>query len=249
MKVTVPLLLIFFLHIGALAQDKPKNSNETHLTLPDKFTIGAYGEINYNQGLSSDVLNNGELDVQRLVLLTGYKFNDKVKLFTEIEFEHVKEVFVEQAFIDYSLGNGISARAGLLLTPHGIINEYHEPTTFNGVERPFIENNVIPTTWREIGAGINGQLPSASSSFQAYVMNGFNSYNGSGKLGGSKGIRGGRQKGAQSFSSSPNLALDYNYYGIKGLNIGASGYFGKTSSTMYNGIDKSNNALIAQWWV
>ncbi len=33
-----------------------------------KVTIGAYGEINYNQPEG----DNGELDVQRLVLLLGY---------------------------------------------------------------------------------------------------------------------------------------------------------------------------------
>ena len=39
-------------------------------------TLGAYGELTYNQPEG----DNGELDVQRLVLLVGYKFNEKRNL-------------------------------------------------------------------------------------------------------------------------------------------------------------------------
>ena len=41
-------------------------------------TVGAYGEVTYNQPESL----NGELDVQRLVLLFGYKFSDKAQFVT-----------------------------------------------------------------------------------------------------------------------------------------------------------------------
>ena len=67
--------------------------------IPQGVTLGGYGEILYNQPDNA----NGELDVQRLVLLFGYKFDERVQFITEIEFEHVKEVYVEQAFINYNL--------------------------------------------------------------------------------------------------------------------------------------------------
>ena len=38
----------------------------------------------------------------------------------------------------------------------GIQNLYHEPPTFNGVERTNVDKYIVPTTWREIGVGING---------------------------------------------------------------------------------------------
>ena len=44
-----------------------------------------------------------------------------------------------------------------MLIPMGIVNEYHEPTTFNGVERPSIDGKIIPSTWREIGLGLYGK--------------------------------------------------------------------------------------------
>lgn len=189
-------------------------------------TVGGYGEITYNQPEG----NNGELDVQRLVLLFGYKFNDKVQFVTEVELEHVEEVFVEQAFLQYTLSDNINLRGGLMLVPMGIVNEYHEPTTFNGVERPSIDGSIVPTTWREIGFGVAGKFDDASLRYQAYVFNGFASVNGSSVLGGSNGLRNGRQKGIQSTINSPNFAAKLDYYGLPGLRLGLSGYFGRTQA-------------------
>ena len=94
-----------------------------------------------------------------------------------IEMEHVKEIYVEQAFLNYGVSDNFSIKGGLLLVPMGIINEYHEPTTYNGVERPSLNNKLVPTTWREMGIGATGRINSMSLKYQAYIMNGFVSYN------------------------------------------------------------------------
>ena len=189
-------------------------------------TVGGYGEILYNQPEG----DNGELDVQRLVLLFGYKFNDRTQFVTEIEFEHVNEVFVEQAFLQYSLNDNVNLRAGLMLIPMGIINEYHEPTTFNGVERPSIDGSIVPTTWREIGVGVSGRFDNASLRYQAYVFNGFASVNETKVLGGASGLRNGRQKGIQSTVNKPTFSAKLDHYGIPGLRLGLSGYVGRTQA-------------------
>lgn len=195
-------------------------------------TVGAYGELTYNQ---PEALN-GELDVQRLVLLFGYKFNDKTQFVTEVEFEHVEEVFIEQAFINYNVAPNVNLRGGLMLVPFGIINEFHEPTTFNGVERPALDNVIVPTTWREIGFGVSGRFNELSLGYQAYVFNGFKStsFDGNGgvngALKGSNGLRSGRQKAIQSTIDSPTLSMKFDYYGIPGLRLGLSGYFGDTQA-------------------
>ena len=195
-------------------------------------TVGAYGELTYNQPEAA----NGELDVQRLVLLFGYKFNDKTQFVTELEMEHTVEVFVEQAFVNYNVGQNVSLRGGLMLVPFGIINEFHEPTTFNGVERPSVDNVIIPTTWRELGVGVTGRFNDLSLGYQAYIFNGFKStsFDGSGgvngALQGSNGLRGGRQKAIQSTVDSPTLSVKFDYYGIPGLRLGLSGYFGDTQA-------------------
>ncbi|CAM1346900.1 porin [Tenacibaculum crassostreae] len=201
------------------------------------LTVGGYAEAHYNRATGE----NAKLDVHRLVMLFGYKFNERTQFVTEIEFEHVKEVYVEQAFLQYTVADNVNLRAGLMLVPMGIVNEYHEPTTFNGVERPSMDKSIIPSTWRELGLGVSGKWDAASLRYQAYMFNGFNSgtYDGgaadvadrfTAKLGGKDGLRGGRQKGAESMMNNINFSGKLDYYGLPGLRLGLSGYFGRTQS-------------------
>lgn len=209
------------------------NSAQTQLAnLANQSTglsIGGYAEITYNNLEGSNT--PAELDVQRLVMLFAYKFDERTQFVTEIEYEHVEEVFVEQAFLNYNLSDGLNVRGGLMLVPMGIINEYHEPTTFNGVERPSLDNKLVPTTWREIGLGLSGRFNSASIRYQAYLMTGSLSYNGDYILRGSDGLRKGRQKGIKSVGSDVNFAAKVEYYGLPGLKLGLSAYFGNTQTT------------------
>ncbi|MBE0423666.1 MAG: hypothetical protein IBX66_06975, partial [Lutibacter sp.] len=209
-----------------------ENSNESTQNLGTKISegvsIGGYAQIDYNE---PDGSAPGKLDVHRMVMFLGYKFNDKVSFMSEIEYEHVSELYVEQAYLKYKANENFNVLAGLMLVPMGIINEFHEPTTFYGVERPNVDNYIVPTTWREIGVGISGKLDNASLKYQAYLFNGFKSYAaGEGILRGTDGFRKGRQKGAESVVNSPNLSAKLDYYGITGLRLGLSGYFGKTQT-------------------
>lgn len=249
MKKIIASSLFILISIFALSQNDNQsstylNSAEKLLATEGNLLIGGYGEVHYNQPLSSDQRENGKLDVHRVVMLFGYNFDDRTSFVTEIEYEHVKEVYIEQAFMQYKLNKYMNLRAGLLLVPMGIINEYHEPTTFLGVERPWVDKYIVPTTWREIGMGLSGNVLQASVRYQLYVMNGFNGYDGSAGFTGSSGLRGGRQKGAESFISSPTFSGKAEYYGIAGLNIGVSGYFGKSQSTLYDGLDQKDKQAV-----
>ncbi|MFQ3341476.1 MAG: hypothetical protein ACI9TK_001139 [Flavobacteriaceae bacterium] len=226
------------------------NSNQRILNnlsgIPQGVTIGGYGEILYNK--PQDL--NAEIDVQRLVMLFGYKFDERVQFVTEIEFEHVKEVYIEQAFINYNLTNGLNIRAGLMLVPMGIINEFHEPTTFNGVERPNLDKNIIPTTWREIGIGVSGRFNGISLRYQAYLFNGFLSHNGEGGiLKGSNGLRSGRQKGSESTMNHVNFAGKFDFYGVRGLRLGLSGYHGKTQAVDGQNQISGSEIGISMWGI
>jgi len=236
------LLLVVNLSYSQTVQDSTQlnpqdQQNSAQRMLSGNFgkavTLGAYGELTYNQPEGA----NGELDVQRLVLFLGYKFDDRTQFVSEIEIEHVEEIFLEQAFINYAVGDNVSLRGGLMLIPMGIINEYHEPTTFNGTERPAVDNVIVPTTWRELGVGVSGRFPDASVGYQAYIFNGFKSTDIDGEGGvkgflkGSNGLRGGRQKGIKSTVDSPTFSTKIEYYGLPGLRMGLSGYFGKTQAT------------------
>jgi hypothetical protein len=240
------LLTIFSAGVFAQNNDSTLYSPADRILESDgKLKIGGYAEAHYNQRIDSDNNYNGKIDVHRVIMLFGYQFDQKTQFITELEFEHVKEVYVEQAFLQYEINRYINFRAGLLLIPMGLINEYHEPTTFHGVERPLIDKYIAPTTWRELGFGLSGKIIQANLRYQLYLVNGFNSFDGSAKLNGASAFRSARQKGAESFMSSPNFTSKIEYFGLRNLNFGFSTYLGKTQSTLYDGIQKDDNQAYA----
>ncbi|HHE64530.1 MAG TPA: hypothetical protein ENL09_00735, partial [Bacteroidetes bacterium] len=244
----IAIAILLATNIQAQKADTSFSQNAANTLLQkesrNKLTIGTYAQIDYNQQVGDTVRHNGTLDVHRLVLLLAYKFSEKTSFVTEIEFEHVKEVFIEQAFLNIQLNDWINLRGGLMLVPMGIINEYHEPTTFLSVERPLVDKYIVPTTWREIGLGIAGHFRSASVGYQLYVFNGFLGYDGSAKFRGVDGYRKGRQKAAKSVFTFPNLSAKIDYYGVPGLKIGLAGYIGKSGTTSYNNLNTSDDIAV-----
>lgn len=132
-------------------------------------------------------------------------------------------VAVEQAFVDYRIGNTSGFRTGLLLVPVGILNETHEPDTYHGVHRPLYSNSFIPTTWRDLGVIAYGN-PVEGLHLKGGVMVGVL---GSG-IGGASGLRGGRQKGGKSKAENPSL-VGRAEYTIPYAKFGLSTWFGGTS--------------------
>lgn len=248
-KIIMRKLLIIVL-ISTFYSSKAQNDN-LNFFMPDtenrlkqigssSLKIGGYGQVDYNQMLDKNNKTAGLLDVHRIILFFGYEFSPKWELTTEIEFEHVKEVYIEQAYLAYKHNKYLNFKGGLILIPMGYVNEYHEPLSFFGVERPLIDTKVVPTTWREIGFGMYGRIPELSMKYQLYLVNGFTGFTTSAKFDGEDAFRGGRQKGAESRISYPNLSSKIELYGIKNLKLGISGYFGKSQSSLLNSISKTN---------
>ncbi|MDF1562868.1 MAG: hypothetical protein P1V51_07480 [Deltaproteobacteria bacterium] len=181
-------------------------------------SLGGYGEMLYQNELDSD--GTDVFDFYRNILYAGYKFDDRFVLNTEIEIEHISEVFLEFAYLDFLWRPELNVRAGLLLVPMGIINELHEPTTFLPALRPETERRIIPSTWRENGVGLFGDLGPVS--YRAYLINGMD---GTG-FGGTGGLRGGRQKGAKALANDFGVVFRADYVGLDGLLVGGSVYYG-----------------------
>lgn len=189
------------------------------------LSIGGYGELLY-QNFDSERDNGAasgrsdQFDLLRGIVYFGYKWNDRWLLNTEIEYEHAgSEVSVEFAYIDYLWRPEMNVRAGLLLVPMGFINELHEPTVFLGARRPDIEQVIIPTTWRENGFGVFGDL--GPFTYRTYLVNGFR---GAGFTAG--GLRGGRQKGNQARAEDFAWVGRLDFTGAPGLLVGGSAYLG-----------------------
>ena len=202
-------------------------------------SIGGYGEMLYQNFADSreDGSPSGQkdqLDFLRGVVYVGYKFNDRILFNSEIEIEHASSgqagsVSLEFAYLDYFIAGPITARGGLVLVPMGFISEQHEPTTFLGSERPATERYIIPTTWRENGLGIFGQV--AGFEYRGYVVNGLDAIgDGSSKAMGfsAEGLRGGRQKGSKAVAEDFAGVARVDYVGVLGLSFGTSVYAGNS---------------------
>lgn len=197
----------------------------------ESTSIGGYGEVHYVDVEGSP---RGTVDVPRFIIFLEHSFNADISFMSELEVEHTKleggeeggEVALEQAYINYKLSDRTTLRGGLMLIPMGIINETHEPPTFNGVTRPAFDRVILPTTWREIGVGVNGTIPGMEEiRYRLLATSGLNSDN----FSPSNGIRGGRYEGA--VAPMNNLALSGKVeYVEEGYRIGAWGYYGGSSN-------------------
>ncbi len=187
-----------------------------------KTTIGGYGELHYNYKKVEDNEATKTLDFHRFVTFISHSWSEKWSLKAEIELEHnfVKdgqgELELEQAYVDYRHAEWLGVQAGVILPSAGLINEFHEPPLFLGVERPEYNNKIIPTTWFGNGAAIYGYHKGFDYKF--VVMEGFNAD----KFSASGGIRGGRQKGYKANAENLLYNARLDYVGQPGLKIGAS---------------------------
>ena len=168
-------------------------------------------------------------DFHRFVLLFGHSFSERIKFWSELELEHSRleggetsgEVALEQAYLDFLVKPYFNLRAGMLLTPVGIINERHEPPSFNGVERPFVESVIIPTTWHDLGFGVTGNL-GRGFRYRAYLMGSLDAS----RFDAEGGISEGRTSGFESSFRNPAKVARVEYTGVRRLTLGASIYSG-----------------------
>jgi hypothetical protein len=192
------------------------------------LSIGGYGEVRLRKFVNKGDDDQDDIfDALRAVLYVGYKFNDNWVVNSELEFEHAGtggggEVSTEFLTVDYLWKDEANLRAGLVLVPMGFINEIHEPTFFYGAARPEVERQIIPTTWRENGAGVFGRLFDRVE-YRAYVINGFEGGDFS-----SNGLRGGRQKGSEAFSNDFAFVGRVDVDAAPGLLVGGSVYVGQS---------------------
>ncbi len=200
-----------------------RSSADPELRLP----VSGYMDFHFNKDRGLP----GEFDFHRFVLLFGHSFSSRLKFWSELEFEHAfigggeerGEVALEQAYIDFLIKSQFNLRAGMLLAPVGIINERHEPPSFNGVERPFVETFIIPSTWREMGFGAAGDL-GRGFRYRAYLMSGLDAS----RFTSGEGFGSGKTNGFGASFRNPAKVARLEYVGLRRLALGASVYSGHT---------------------
>lgn len=237
MKIKFSLLLtaVTFLSLKSFAQVlTQEDSLSAGLINKQQATvISGYGEAKYGIDIKR---KSAEASLKRVVLFVGHKLNNKISLFTELEVEDALvangsssargEIAMEQAFLKFNLNPNTYIVAGLFVPRIGIINENHLPTTFNGVDRPFLEEQLIPTTWREVGVGIYGQFRQIQGlNYSVSLTNGLNSEG----FNSTNGIGDGRQLGQASNGLNLGLNAALLYY-AGDFRFQASGYIGGSTA-------------------
>lgn len=219
----VAVLLLSFCCRPAHAQQGPAGDN-----YPSTGPLSGYMDFHFNEADGEDPV----LDFHRFVLMLNHSFSPKLRFIGELELEHAfvegleqaGELELEQAYVDFMLSRRLNLRAGMLLMPLGIVNERHEPPAFNGVERPFVDTVIIPSTWFDVGAGVHGEL-GRGIRYRAYVVAPLNAL----EFSAEEGIRGGRQKGSQANVRNVAYTGRVEYLGVRSLTLAAAFWIGESS--------------------
>lgn len=206
----------------------------------NKFTLGGYGEWHVNRVDGPDA---DQSDLHRAVLYMSYDFNEWLSIQSELELEHAfveggdGELKFEQLYADIRLqefldSNILNFRIGRVLAPLGILNQRHEPPTFNGVERPTFSSAILPSTWSLEGVGIYGDLLD-NLKYELYLTNGLDSTG----FSATSGIRGGRlheRPGLKTLSGSGRVDwlpfLNTSFEEGKALRLGGSFFAGNAEN-------------------
>ncbi len=236
-KIFGSAVLLFCAYLNSPAQERTPaqqlmltHEDSLHAgTSSSKTVISGYGSVFYQRDFNE---KKSIANLERAVLFVGHQFNQKIAFFSELEIENAKlsgeggegEVAMEQAYLKFNLNSRQYITAGLFIPRIGILNENHLPVNFNGVQRPFVEQLVIPATWREIGVGFYGRSKKIPLNYNIALMNGLNAAG----FEHATGIREGRFEGSEASANNlaVNAAIQYYY---KDFSFQVSGYGGGTN--------------------
>lgn len=221
-----------------------------------KYRFGGYGEILFQymdygpdrykgSGAPSD--SRSTISLPRAIFAFDYKFRDDIIFSTELEIEYGGtgsameleydeageyemeiekggEVMLEQFHFTKRFNDAFNVRIGHMIVPVGLTNAHHEPVFFFTTSRPEGEMTIIPCTWHETGIAVLGKFNKFR--YEVMVVNGLDP-NGFSRA---NWIQGGKQGiFEETVMTSPAFAGRIEYSGVKGLRLGASGYFNKSS--------------------
>jgi len=222
--------------VTRLVRETPVENALDHPAPMEGSAFGGYGELTLNiPGRSLlEPTDHSVVDLRRFVLFFGHNFSYRLRFYSELEIEHAissagdrGEAEVEQAYLDGLLIRRFNLRGGLVNMPVGIVNVYHEPPTLNGVDRPAVDLYVVPTTWREAGVGIFGEIREGLR-YQAYLVNGFDAND----FTAAAAIRQGHQEAQLARASDWGGVVRLDWQPLLGTVFGVSGYRATSGNTL-----------------
>lgn len=196
----------------------------------DRTTIGGYGDLIYNNFGGKGATAADTVDFRRFVIFLGHRFNDNISFKSELELESANTensgvIELEQAYLDFNISEQLNVKAGVFLIPLGFLNETHEPPTFFGVERNFVETRIIPTTYSEAGVALYGEI-AQSFKYQVSITTSLDASRFSPDF--SNGVRDGRTNVSRAPAEDLGFTARLDYVGTPGLIVGGSVFTGNT---------------------
>jgi hypothetical protein len=148
-----------------------------------------------------------------------------LRIRAEAGIENTDAFAVQQATVELTPAPAFGVRAGMLLLPLGIINQMNAPQTYLTVARPLTDQLIIPTIWRELGAGIFGEV-GGGLRYELDVVGGLDA-TGFSTL---APLAGGRGNGQRLSVSGAAVTGRIELFGLPpGFVMGGSGYYGSAS--------------------
>jgi hypothetical protein len=187
---------------------------------------------------------HGRADLPHVVLYAAYDFGRGWKMSAELEYEHGGsgstyeienseageyeteiekggEVAIEQFWLEKSFSRAANLRMGHIIVPVGLTNLQHFPTEFFSVLRPEEESSILPCTWHQTGISFWGRADALR--YEALFVSGLDAE----RFGNSTWVADGATSPYEfEIANSYAGALRLDYYALKGLRVGASGYYG-----------------------
>lgn len=161
----------------------------------------------YNFDWQTDTVKRNAIDNERFILALGYEWTPKVRLNTEIEFEHGGtgvevefdrfeefgefefdvskggEVLIEQMNLEFALNAQTKLKVGRVKVPFALMFSRDEPTDYLTAINSEMETQMLPENWTENGALLSGRFGKKQEwAYHVAVVNGldgsaFNSAN------------------------------------------------------------------------
>jgi len=190
--------------------------------------------------------SHGRFDIPHAVIYLGYDFGKGWTMGSEIEFEHGGsgvateqeneeagewevenekggEVELEQFWLQKSFGRAFNIRAGHIVVPVGLNNSKHEPLNFFTVYRSEGENTILPSTWHQTGFALWGHV--GDFRYEAQLTSGLDAF----MFNRENWVKNGAHSPYEfEVANKYGVSARIDNYTVKGLRIGASGYYGQT---------------------
>jgi len=169
--------------------------------------------------------NDAQGYLPRLMVSLTHRPTTWLRFHAEAGLENADKFAAQQVLVELTPAPAFGVRAGLLLLPLGIVNQLNAPTTFLTVDRPLTDQLIIPTIWRELGAGIFGEVGGALR-YQLDVVRGLD---GAGFTAQAP-LAGGRSNGFGGGSTGAAVTGRLELFSVSDAFVmGGSGYYGSAS--------------------